>query len=55
MGHVRLVLTGDGDERTARHINRREEILDNIHSEVTTFFEEVIIRRLRRLVVSERR
>lgn len=46
MAHVRLVLTGEGDEKTEAHIFRREDILDNIQKEVTVFLGEVMLSRL---------
>lgn len=46
MAHVRLALTGDADEKAIKHIYRREEILDNIQGEVTTFLGEVMLRSL---------
>lgn len=46
MAHVRLALTGDADEKTVKHIYRREEVLDNIQGEVTTFLGEVMLRSL---------
>ena len=46
MAHVRLALTGEADDKAKRHILKREDVLDNIQSEVTTFLGEVMIRRL---------
>lgn len=46
MTHVRLALAGDANEKTVKHIYKREEILDNIQSEVTTFLGEVMLRSL---------
>ncbi len=46
LSHVRLALTGDANEREIAHIYRREQILDNIQSEVTSFLGEVMVRSL---------
>lgn len=46
MANVRLALSGEAGEKTIRHILRREEILDNIQSEVTTFLGEVMVKSL---------
>lgn len=46
MAHVRRALSGDADEKSRRHILRREEVLDNIQSEVTAFLGEIMLRRL---------
>lgn len=46
MAHVRLALTGEADEKAKHHICRRENVLDNIQGELTTFLGEVMVRRL---------
>lgn len=46
MHHVRLVLSGEGDEKVESHIMKREEILDNVQKEVTEFIGSMMSGRL---------
>lgn len=46
LSHVRLALEGRADSRDIAHINRREQILDNVQNEITTFMGEVMLRSL---------
>ena len=40
--HVRLVLSGEADERDEEHIFHREDILDNVQREVTEFIGKIM-------------
>ncbi len=56
MQHVRLVLAGEGDDKTVSHILKREEILDKVQKEITEFMGSVMPGRMGfRLAVRTRR
>ncbi len=46
MESLRSVLRGEGGEKAERHIFKREDILDRVQSEITTFLGEVMLKRL---------
>lgn len=43
---VRMVFTGESDEKIETHIFHREEILDNVQKEITQFIAKVMVARL---------
>lgn len=44
--NVRMVLTGEADERVEKHIFHREDVLDNVQKEITEFIGKVMVARL---------
>ncbi len=44
--HVRKALVREADEKSLRHVAKREEILDSVQSEVTAFLGEIMLKRL---------